>query len=171
MHDVQVYRVLTSNSIESAVYNTALQKDTQSRLMLDDHDDESAEEQQARVRDVSMAESLFGKDFHVKSHDDTIRNLEIHFRADREQSAKRFEQKKLAAAERARKQGKAKRKLPKLVKMIRRWLTKKDGVTTGELITKFQPVCAKHSFSKDMLREALRKAGRCTDGVWTALAL
>jgi len=79
IHEVQVYRILTSNTIESSVYSISLQKSTQSRLLLDDRDEVADDVRQTRIENVSMAESIFGKEFDVKSHDATIRNLAIHF--------------------------------------------------------------------------------------------
>lgn len=71
--------------------------------------------------------------------------------------------------ERRRKQENARRKMPKLVLKVRRWLlTKSDGVPSSKLIERFLPMCLKHGFTKAMFRDALRKAGRCSDGLWTA---
>ena len=147
-------------------YNVALQKETQSRLLLDDRNEVADDVRKTRIENVSMAESIFGKEFDVKSHDATIRNLEIHFEEDRRKAAIRFESKKKMAAERERKKKKAKTLVPKLARKIKKILIKKECVSTKAIIDKFEPLCRKHFFTKEHFRDALRSAGKLENGFW-----
>ena len=137
--------------------------------MLDDQDDEDEEAACARVRDVSLAESLFGTEFDVRSHDLTVRRLAVHFKEDRKKAAARYERKRVAAKELKRKQARAKRKLPKLEAKIRRWLLKKGrGVTSAALITRFEGPLVTNGFTKAQFRTCLVSVARLDDGLWTA---
>ena len=137
--------------------------------MLDDRNEETDAEQNARIRDVGLAESLFGKEFEISSHDKIVQNLELHFEQDRKKSAERFEAKKRRSEERKRKQIKAKQKLPKLQMKIRKYLLKKpDGVPSANLIAKFEPIMKKHCFSKEQFRSCLTKVATLREGVWSA---
>lgn len=166
IHSVTVYRVLTSNSIEEDVYDKALQKTTQSGLLLGDRQVDDG----GGVEAVDLATSLFGSEFSIRSHSANVLAMSSVFEKDRVVAAKRFDERKAAAQKKRLACLRANAKVPKLSRKIRNYILGKGNTQSEVLVARFAPLCAKYGFSRDQFRTALRNAAFLEKGVWCAKA-
>ena len=141
---------------------------TQARLVLNDREGSERRDTRRSIESVSLATSLFGEAFDVASHDANVANMAVYMEKDRLKAKERFEQKKNLAEQRKKKQSQAKKKVPKLARKIKKFLIKKERVPTQVIISKFEPLCRKHFFTKENFRDALRSAGKLENGMWRA---
>ena len=130
-------------------------KETQSRLILDQRDGASASIRSSRIEDVGIAEGLFGIEFDIRSHDEVVRNLEVHFKADRKSSAARFEAQKRS--------GRAQKRLQIL---LQKQLSLCKSASTEALIRSFKSFAIRNGLGPLEFKKSLGVVARFTSAGW-----
>jgi SNF2 family DNA or RNA helicase len=174
--EVTCYRIVTRGTIEEHVHQVAMNKEIQTRLILNDHSLDGREVSAAQaVVAVGDATSLFGDLVSVSSQSEQVKRFEVHFKQDREQAKKRWEIRKSRAAAKATKVSALKKVLRRLTAQLRKWVgggkrRVDGGVSTARIMTKFAPLVKKHRILPADFRRCLQRAAvfRKDTRLWVA---